>query len=423
MSKIQAIKGMKDVLPESSPAWQHLEATVSDVFRSYGYKEIRFPIIEQTDLFKRGIGDATDIVEKEMYTFEDRDGDLITLRPEGTASCVRACEQHQLLFDRGNLTQKLWYHGPMFRHEKPQKGRLRQFHQFGVEAFGYSGPDIDAELLLITARLWRELGVSDAVSLQINSLGSAESRTAHRQALVDYFEQHIDQLDDDSKRRLHTNPLRIFDSKVESTRALLPNAPILKDYLDSESSEHFSKLLEMLDAMGIAYEVNPMLVRGLDYYSKTVFEWVTDRLGAQGTVCGGGRYDALIEQLGGRPSSAVGFGLGVERLLLLLEEMRSIPEEIYRTLDVYIVAAEDVRTEAFKLAELLREDASQLSVQVHCGGGNLRSQIKKADKSGALFALILGESEIQNNQVSVKFLREERDQVTVAQDELLSLLV
>jgi len=347
LKKIQAIKGMKDVLPSDTPAWQHLEATVTDVFRRYGYKEIRFPILEQTDLFKRGIGDTTDIVEKEMYTFEDRDGDFITMRPEGTASCVRACEQHQLLFDRGTLTQKLWYHGPMFRHEKPQKGRLRQFHQFGVEAFGYAGPDIDAELLLITAQLWRELGISDAVSLQINSLGNAESRAAHREALVSYFEQHIDQLDDDSKRRLHANPLRIFDSKVESTRALFDQAPLLNDFLDDESKQHFSTLLELLDAMEVSYEVNPMLVRGLDYYSKTVFEWVTDRLGAQGTICGGGRYDALIEQLGGKAGAAVGFGLGVERLILLLEELQVIPEQVYQSADVYVVAAESARAHAF----------------------------------------------------------------------------
>jgi histidyl-tRNA synthetase len=275
----------------------------------------------------------------------------------------------------------------------------------------------------MTARLWKELGIHDGVSLQINSLGSKASRSAHRQALVDYFEQHIDKLDEDSQRRLQTNPLRIFDSKVESTRVLFDKAPLLKDFLDDESREHFSKLLELLDAMGIAYEINPMLVRGLDYYSKTVFEWVTDRLGAQGTVCGGGRYDALIEQLGGKPSSAVGFGLGVERLLLLLEEMDVIPEEIFRTLDVYVVAAEDARSEAFKLAEFVRQQAPHLSVQTHCGSGSLRSQIKKADKSGALFALILGENEIENKQVSVKFLREEREQITVAHDELLSLLV
>ena len=423
MKKLQAIKGMKDLLPAESPAWQYLEAAITDVFQSYGYQEIRFPIIEQTELFKRGIGEVTDIVEKEMYTFEDRDGDLITLRPEGTASCVRACEQHQLLFDRGLLTQKLWYTGPMFRHEKPQKGRLRQFHQFGVEAFGFSGPDIDAELLIMTARLWRRLGILDAVSLQLNSLGSAESRKTHKDALVAYFEAHKGQLDDDSVRRLYTNPLRIFDSKVEQTQALLPDAPKLDAYLDDESKSDFAALCALLDAAGVEYEVNPTLVRGLDYYSKTVFEWVTDKLGSQGTVCGGGRYDSLVAQLGGKPTPAIGFGMGVERLILLLEAVDVIPAEVYQRLDVYVVAMGNTQKEAFLLAEQVREDIPGIRVQLHFGGGSFRSQMKKADKSGALIALIIGEDEVANSEVGVKYLRDDREQVTVKQDQLNVILV
>ena len=423
MKKLQAIKGMKDLLPAESPAWQYLEAAITDVFQSYGYQEIRFPIIEQTELFKRGIGEVTDIVEKEMYTFEDRDGDLITLRPEGTASCVRACEQHQLLFDRGLLTQKLWYTGPMFRHEKPQKGRLRQFHQFGVEAFGFSGPDIDAELLIMTARLWRRLGILDAVSLQLNSLGSAESRKTHKDALVAYFEAHKGQLDDDSVRRLYTNPLRIFDSKVEQTQVLLPDAPKLDAYLDDESKSDFTALCALLDAAGVEYEVNPTLVRGLDYYSKTVFEWVTDKLGSQGTVCGGGRYDSLVAQLGGKPTPAIGFGMGVERLILLLEAVDVIPAEVYQRLDAYIVAVGNTQKEAFLLAEQVREDIPGIRVQLHFGGGSFRSQMKKADKSGALIALIIGEDEVANSEVGVKYLRDDREQVTVKQDQLNVILV
>lgn len=414
---------MKDLLPADSPAWQYLEACITEVLQSYGYQEIRFPIIEQTDLFKRGIGEATDIVEKEMYTFEDRDGDMLTLRPEGTASCVRACEQHQLLFDRGTLTQKLWYTGPMFRHEKPQMGRLRQFHQFGVEAFGYAGPDIDAELLIMTARLWRQLGILDSVSLQLNSLGNAESRKAHREALVAYFEDNKSQLDEDSLRRLKTNPLRIFDSKVEQTQALLPAAPKLEAFLDDESKAHFSELCATLDAVGVKYEVNPTLVRGLDYYSKTVFEWVTDKLGAQGTICGGGRYDGLVSQLGGRPTPAIGFGMGVERLILLLQELDVVPEEIYRTLDVYVVAMGNTQHEAFVLAEKVREELPGIRVQLHCGGGSFRSQMKKADKSGASIALIIGEDEVANAEVGVKYLRDDREQITVKQDQLQTILV
>ena len=414
---------MKDLLPSESPAWQYLEATIAELLQSYGYQEMRFPLLEQTDLFRRGIGEATDIVEKEMYTFEDRNGDSLTLRPEGTASCVRACEQHQMLFDRGVLTQKVWYTGPMFRHEKPQKGRLRQFHQFGVEAFGYAGPDIDAELLIMTSRLWKMLGIGDAVVLQINSLGTATSRAAHKTALVTYFRSHIDALDDDSKRRLETNPLRILDSKVESTQVLVDQAPMLTEFLDEESKQHFAELLSILDSVGVEYQVNPKLVRGLDYYSKTVFEWVTDKLGAQGTICGGGRYDGLIEQLGGKPGSAIGFGMGVERLILLLQELKCIPEEIFQTLDVYIVAVGQSRAAAMVLAESIRDELPSLRLQVHCGGGNFRSQMKKADRSGAQLALVLGDDEVEKGVIGVKFLRENREQITIDQKQISTFLM
>ena len=423
MKKLQAVTGMKDLLPSESPAWQYLEATIAELLQSYGYQEMRFPLLEQTDLFRRGIGEATDIVEKEMYTFEDRNGDSLTLRPEGTASCVRACEQHQMLFDRGVLTQKVWYTGPMFRHEKPQKGRLRQFHQFGVEAFGYAGPDIDAELLIMTSRLWKMLGIGDAVVLQINSLGTATSRAAHKTALVTYFRSHIDALDDDSKRRLETNPLRILDSKVESTQVLVDQAPMLTEFLDEESKQHFAELLSILDSVGVEYQVNPKLVRGLDYYSKTVFEWVTDKLGAQGTICGGGRYDGLIEQLGGKPGSAIGFGMGVERLILLLQELKCIPEEIFQTLDVYIVAVGQSRAAAMVLAESIRDELPSLRLQVHCGGGNFRSQMKKADRSGAQLALVLGDDEVEKGVIGVKFLRENREQITIDQKQISTFLM
>src|SRR5690625_1694350 len=307
---------MNDILPDQSPYWQHLESVITGILRRYGYREIRFPIVEPTDLFKRSIGEVTDIAEKEMYTFEDRNGDSITLRPEGTASCVRACEQHGLLY---NQTQRLWYLGPMFRHERPQKGRYRQFHQIGVEVFGLEGPDIDAEILLLSARILRELGLADRVHLELNSLGSTEARTRYREALVAYLEPHREQLDPDSQRRLGTNPLRILDSKVSTTQQLLEGAPVLTDYLDEESRAHFEQLQALLDANGVAYSVNPRLVRGLDYYGKTAFEWITDQLGAQGTVCAGGRYDGLVEQLGGKPTPAIGFGIGLERLVLMLQ--------------------------------------------------------------------------------------------------------
>lgn len=403
MAKIQAVRGMNDILPEQTPIWQYLEDTVRRVLQSYSYNEIRMPILEQTELFKRSIGEVTDIVEKEMYTFDDRNGDSLTLRPEGTACCVRAAEQNGLLF---NQTQKLWYCGPMFRHERPQKGRYRQFNQIGVECFGIPGPDIDAELIIMTARLWKELGLLNNVSLQINSLGTSEARAVYRDALVEYLRANIDALDEDSKRRLESNPLRVLDSKSQGTQAILDGAPDFADYLDQESKTHFELLLATLDQSGISYEVNSRLVRGLDYYGKTVFEWVTNDLGAQGTICAGGRYDGLVKQLGGKSTPGVGFAMGVERLILMLESLGKIPADVNNKPDIYIVAVgEGTQIEAFKLAEILRDQFLSIRVQTHCGGGSFKSQMKKADKCGAPVALIIGENEIKNQTVIVKPLR------------------
>jgi len=411
-TKIQAIRGMNDILPAQSPVWQYLEGTVKELLASYGYDEIRMPIVEQTALFKHSIGEVTDIVEKEMYTFDDRNGDSLTLRPEGTASCVRACEEHGLLY---NQTQRLWYTGPMFRHERPQKGRYRQFYQIGVETFGIASADIDAEVILMTARLWQQLGLTDAVTLQLNTLGSNEARANYRDALVSYLSERKDQLDEDSQRRLETNPLRVLDSKDQNTQALLADAPQLHDYLDDESREHFALLRSILDAAGVKYEINQRLVRGLDYYCKTVFEWVTDQLGSQGTVCAGGRYDGLVEQLGGKPTPAVGFAMGVERLILLLETLELIPAEVLQTIDVYICpVGEGSAQVALLLADRLRDEHSWLRIQTHCGGGSFKSQMKKADKSGAHLALLLGEDEIANGTVTVKDLRGEGGQQTLA---------
>jgi histidyl-tRNA synthetase len=355
-----------------------------------------------------------------MYSFDDRNGDNLSLRPEGTAGCVRACTENGLLH---NQTQRLWYTGPMFRHERPQKGRLRQFHQIGVEAFGLTGPDIDAELLLITARLWKVLKIDHAVSLQINSLGTAVDRATYRAALVDYLMARREQLDEDSQRRLESNPMRILDSKNPDTQALLDQAPELKDFIDQQSRDHFAKLCGVLDAAGIAYQVNPRLVRGLDYYSKTVFEWVTSSLGAQGTVCAGGRYDGLVEQLGGKPCPGVGFAMGVERLVLLLDELGAVPDSVGQAVDLYLVAVGDVEQQALVLAENLRSDCSEIRLECHCGGGSFKSQIKRADKSAAKIALILGEDEVAAGTVGLKYLREDRPQETVAQSELSQHLV
>ena len=417
--KLQSIRGMNDLLPEQSATWQYLERTVAEVLGRYSYREIRFPILEQTDLFKRAVGEVTDIVEKEMYSFDDRNGDSLSLRPEGTAGCVRACTQNGLLH---NQTQRLWYTGPMFRHERPQKGRLRQFHQIGVEAFGIHGPDIDAELLLTTARLWKTLKIDHAVSLQINSLGTSADRKTYRAALVDYLMARQEQLDEDSQRRLQANPMRILDSKNQDTQALLNDAPKLADFIDQESRDHFEQLCAVLDAAKINYEINPRLVRGLDYYSKTVFEWVTTNLGAQGTVCAGGRYDGLVEQLGGKPCPGVGFAMGVERLVLLLDELGVVPDSIAQTVDLYIVAVGNSELEALVLAEDLRSQCPNIRIESHCGGGSFKSQIKKADKSGAAVALILGEDEVASATAGVKFLREEKSQQSVAQTELANVL-
>ncbi|MBT4832817.1 MAG: histidine--tRNA ligase [Porticoccaceae bacterium] len=417
--KIQSIRGMNDLLPEQSATWQYLERAVADVLGRYSYREIRFPILEQTELFKRAVGEVTDIVEKEMYSFTDRNGDSLSLRPEGTAGCVRACTQNGLLH---NQTQRLWYTGPMFRHERPQKGRLRQFHQIGVEAFGLVGPDIDAELLLITARLWKVLNIDHAVKLQINSLGTSADRATYRAALVDYLTQRHGQLDEDSQRRLSSNPMRILDSKNEATQALLQEAPKLADFIDQESRDHFQQICAVLDQAGVAYEINQRLVRGLDYYSKTVFEWVTDSLGAQGTVCAGGRYDGLVEQLGGKPCPGVGFAMGVERLVLLLDELGVVPDSVGQQVDLYLLAVGNIEQQALVLAENLRTDCANIRLEVHCGGGSFKSQIKKADKSGAAIALILGEDEAASGTIGVKYLREDTEQQTVAQADLPELL-
>ena len=418
MSKsIQAIRGMNDILPVETPRWQFVEDIFRDLMAAYGYTEIRLPSVEKTDLFKRSIGEVTDIVEKEMYTFEDRNGDSLTLRPEGTAGCVRACIQNGLIH---NQLQRLWYMGPMFRHERPQKGRYRQFHQLGVETFGFAGPDIDAELIAMTARFWKKLGMSEVVRLEINSLGSAEARHAYRQILVEYLQQHREQLDEDSLRRLDTNPLRILDSKNPEMQAMIEAAPKLMEHLDAESREHFEVLCRLLEAMGIEYEINPRLVRGLDYYSKTVFEWVTDRLGAQGTVCAGGRFDGLLEQLGARATPAMGFALGMERLVALLEN-KSLPDH-YSPHAFLLLAGDETETQGRVLAEQLRDVLPGLRLVVNSGGGSFKSQMKRADKSGAQLALILGEDEINKQKISVKNLRQEQEQQSVMLTDLEDFL-
>jgi histidyl-tRNA synthetase len=409
---------MHDLLPERSGAWQYLEATCRRVLEAYGYSEIRLPIVEMTQLFARSIGEVTDIVEKEMYSFQDRNGDSLSLRPEGTAGCVRAGLEHGLLH---NQQQRLWYLGPMFRHERPQKGRYRQFHQIGVETFGYPGPDIDAELILMTARFWRTLGLQ-GLRLEINSLGSSEARAAYRQILVDYLNARRDALDEDSRRRLQGNPLRILDSKNPDMRELIAEAPSLLDHLDEESRTHFEALRAMLDAAGIEYVVNPRLVRGLDYYSRSVFEWVSDALGAQGTVCAGGRYDGLIELLGGRPNTAAGFAMGLERLVALLEDEALLPAPEGPHAYLAMMGPEAERAGPL-LAERLRERLTGLRLVVNCGGGSFKSQLRRADRSGATVALILGASEVERDEVTVKPLREAgAEQHTLNQSDLVDYL-
>ncbi len=406
---IQAIRGMNDCSPTESPLWQWIEGQVRQILSSYGYSEVRMPIVESTPLFARAIGEVTDVVSKEMYTFWDNDEQL-TLRPEGTAGCVRAAIEHGWIY---NNEQRLWYMGPMFRHERPQKGRYRQFHQAGVEVFGIATPEIDAELIILTARLWKALGIDQDVSLQLNSIGSLEARANYRSALVAFLENHQDLMSEEEKERLVKNPLRILDTKNQALQDVLDGAPKLLDYLDDESREHFSQLCGLLDAVGIQYEINPKLVRGLDYYNKTVFEWVTSALGAQGTVCGGGRYDGLVEQLGGHATSGVGFAMGLERLVLLVQEVnKSIP--VKSAVDIYVVyQGEGTTLAAFQLAEKLRSELPHLSTMLHCSGGNFKKQFKRADKSGATLALVLGESEVQNNQVVVKHLLGAAEQQTI----------
>ena len=406
---IQAIRGMNDCSPTESPLWQWIEGQVRQILSSYGYSEVRMPIVESTPLFARAIGEVTDVVSKEMYTFWDNDEQL-TLRPEGTAGCVRAAIEHGWIY---NNEQRLWYMGPMFRHERPQKGRYRQFHQAGVEVFGISTPEIDAELIILTARLWKALGIDQHVSLQLNSIGSLEARANYRSALVAFLENHQDLMSEEEKERLVKNPLRILDTKNQALQDVLDGAPKLLDYLDDESREHFAQLCGLLDAVGIQYEINPKLVRGLDYYNKTVFEWVTLALGAQGTVCGGGRYDGLVEQLGGHATSGVGFAMGLERLVLLVQEVnKSIP--VKSAVDIYVVyQGEGTTLAAFQLAEKLRLELPHLSTMLHCSGGNFKKQFRRADKSGATLALVLGESEVQNNQVVVKHLLGTAEQQTI----------
>ena len=420
MSKaIQAVRGMNDCLPSQTNIWQMVEEKLRRVASNYGFAEIRMPIVESTALFKRSIGEVTDIVEKEMYTFDDRNGDSLTLRPEGTASCVRAGNQHGLLY---NQEQRLWYMGPMFRHERPQKGRYRQFHQFGLEAFGIATPDIDAEVIMLTSRLWKELGINEFVTLELNSLGSNEERATYRDALVEFLTAKEEQLDEDSKRRMHTNPLRVLDSKNPEVQAALVGAPKLVDYFGEESKAHFDGVCQRLDAAGIKYVLNDRLVRGLDYYNRTVFEWVTDSLGAQGTVCAGGRYDGLVQQLGGKSTPAFGFALGIERLVLMLNSLEKV-ENIREQVDVYLISLGDgVDIKASQLAEQWRDQVEHIRLQNHCGGGNMKKQMKRADKSGAQIALILGEDEIAAGQVTVKYLRGQHEQQSVVFSEVPNLL-
>ncbi|MGL4603479.1 MAG: histidine--tRNA ligase [Iodobacter sp.] len=417
-TQIQGIRGMNDVLPDASPAWLYFEQVARDWLSAYGYKNIRMPIVESTHLFVRGVGEHTDIVEKEMYSFEDRlNGEKLTMRPEGTAGCVRACVEHGLLY---NQTQRLWYMGPMYRHERPQKGRYRQFHQIGVEAFGMATPDVDAEIILMLADLWSRLGLSN-VSLEINSLGDPEERAEHRSALIAYLEKFTDILDEDGKRRVYTNPLRVLDTKNPALQEMAENAPKLSDFLGEASKTHFEGLKTLLDAAGISYTVNDRLVRGLDYYNRTVFEWVTSDLGAQGTIAGGGRYDGLVEMLGGKPCPAVGFGMGIERLLLLLEA-QAVPVPQVAP-DVYIVhLGEAAGPLAFVTAQQLR--AAGLSVVLHCGGGSFKSQFKKADASQARFAVVIGETEAETQTANLKTLNGEGAgaQRTVALAELASII-
>lgn len=416
---IQAIRGMNDYLPADTIVWQRIESTLKRILTNYGISEIRTPIVEHTPLFQRAIGEVTDVVEKEMYSFQDRGDESLTLRPEGTAGCVRAGIERGLLY---NQEQRLWYIGPMFRYERPQKGRYRQFHQLGAEIFGLSGPDIDAELIMMTARWWRELGIAEHVTLELNSIGSLQARAKYREALVAFLEQHKEKLDEDCKRRMYTNPLRVLDSKDQGVQTLLNDAPELFDYLDEESKIHFDGLRAILDAAGIKYRVNQRLVRGLDYYNRTVFEWVTTALGAQGTVCAGGRYDGLVEQLGGHNTPAVGFAMGLERMVLLVQEVNPDFVKDAAVTDVYLASFGDgSQVAAMLLAEQIRDSLPGVRIMTNYGGGNFKKQLGRADKNGARIALILGEDEIANGTVTVKELAT-GEQQTLAQSGLSARL-
>ena len=419
VSMIQAVRGMNDILPPETHLWQHAEQIFRRALHGHGYQEIRTPILERTELFKRSIGEITDIVEKEMYTFLDRNQETLTLRPEGTACCVRAGIEHGLFH---NQIQRLWYVGPCFRHERPQKGRYRQFHQCSAEVFGLPGPDIDAELILMSAYILDKLGIRSLTTLQLNSLGTAESRSHYRHRLVHYFKEHQDQLDEDSVRRLHKNPLRILDSKNPDMQDMISKAPKLLDHLDDESLQHFDKLQEYLTHAGVDFEINPCLVRGLDYYTKTVFEWVTDKLGSQATVCAGGRYDGLVEQLGGKPTPALGFSFGMERTILLMQQTEN-NQKLETLPHVYLMTDNEASFFAgLKLANYLRTKVPGLRLVLHCGGGSLKNQFKKADKSGAQYAAIIGEHELKTHSVSLKNLREDIQQQSLYQDELAEYL-
>jgi histidyl-tRNA synthetase len=413
--KIQSLRGMQDLLPDRKRLFRKVEDAAREVFGSYGYEEIGLPILESTHLFKRTVGEATDIVEKEMYTFADRNDESITLRPEGTASAVRLAEQNGLLF---NQVQRLWYAGPMFRYERPQKGRYRQFEQIGLECFGMAGPDIDAEVILLTARLWQKLGID--ATLELNSLGSSEARSTYRGVLVAYLNERKEQLDEDSQRRIDTNPMRVLDSKVPATRALLEDVPLLIDYLDNESKADFESLRGYLDGFGVEYKINPFIVRGLDYYNKTVFEWTTDSLGAQGTICAGGRYDGLVEQVGGKPTPGVGFAMGIDRLALMLENVTTP----VGAADIYIASMGDAaRCKALEIGETVRTALPLVKTVVHCGSGKFKAQFKKADAQAARVTLIIGEDEVANDEVGVKYLRDDTEQTSVKTAELTNHLL
>jgi histidyl-tRNA synthetase len=417
VTTIQAIRGMHDTMPAQIGDWHYIENLLRQLTAAYGYQEARSPILESTALFSRSVGEESDIVTKEMYTFADRSNESVTLRPEGTVGCARAALEHGILFKQ---TQRLWYMGPMFRYERPQKGRLRQFHQFGIEAFGMTGPDIDAEIIALSAQLWQLLGVEKHVYLEINSLGTAQARGAHRTALVNYFNQHADLLDEDSQRRLITNPLRILDSKNPAMQEMLAGAPALLDYLDDESAAHFATLQQFLDALGIRYRVNPRLVRGLDYYTKTVFEWMTHDLGAQGTICAGGRYDGLVEQLGGEPTPAFGFALGIERLIDLMH-LAHAPRALASPHAYFVLLGESAVQSGLVIAQQLRLALPSLRLLMNAGAGSVKSQFKRADKSGASVALILGDDEIAENVIALKDLRGDFN-TRISLDELIKYL-